>query len=156
LPKTHVEAPTRARMLLAGILLKVGVFGAIKMVILINIRIGLVLILSLIGLLVAPIITILSSERKVIVANRRVSHINLTLYGVNVLGNVRIRGSYIICLRHGFISSTIFCFVGIIYNSTGVRILYYTTGLMRWRMFIGVIMGLILLGNAGIPPFISF
>jgi len=156
LPKTHVEAPTSTSMVLAGVLLKVGLFGFIKMIILINIVQFFSFVFSLIGLIISPIVTILSVERKVIGAYRRISHINIILYGVNLMSNVSMNGGYIASLRHGFISSLLFCLIGMVYHLNGVRILYYLSGIMVFSTFYRVIIILIFLGNVGVPPILSF
>jgi len=135
LPKTHVEAPTSVSMLLAGILLKVGLFGVIKMVVIIN-QIRLVVsIVSLIGLTLASLITSLSSESKVITAISRITHINLLLYGLSVISICSRRGVLLIILRHGFISAIIFSLVGILYHLNGTRIIFYLTGLLTQTIY---------------------
>jgi len=130
LPKTHVEAPTRTRILLAGILLKVGVFGLIKIVVYFNVVSVLVRLIRLLGLTIMPVITSLSVESKVMTAYSRVTHINLVIYGLNVLSNIRFTGSYIIRISHGFVRSIMFCLVGILYSMNGVRVLFFMTSIM--------------------------
>ena len=123
-----MEAPTSASILLAGVLLKVGVYGVIKIVVLINTPVFVVTVLSLFGMVVISIATSMSRERKVITANSRVTHMNLALYGINLISNVGMRGSYLLRLSHGFVSSIMFAIVGMMYNIRGTRILYYITG----------------------------
>jgi NADH-ubiquinone oxidoreductase chain 4 len=156
LPKTHVEAPTSARILLAGILLKVGVYGFIKMVVLFNIIMVIVVFIRLIGLLFMPVVTCVRVERKVITACRRVTHINLVVYGINILSNVGIRGSYLLSLSHGFVSSLIFSFVGIIYRNNGTRVIFFLRRVRSWSLLFGAMVGGVYLANAGTPPFMSF
>jgi len=156
LPKAHVEAPTSARILLAGVLLKVGVFGVFRFAVVLN-RVNFrVVLIRLVGILIAPISALFSVETKVIRAYRRVSHMNLILYGINIMSNIRMGGSYLISLSHGFISSLIFSLVGIIYNTNRVRIIYFSLNLMNASMFIGILVYSLFLGNAGTPPLISF
>jgi len=125
LPKAHVEASTTTRMILAGILLKVGLFGIIKVVIFINNINLLFIIMRIIGILIIPIIVVISEERKIAVAYSRITHINFILYIINIISNIGINGSILVGLRHGFIRSMLFCIVGILYNINRVRILFY-------------------------------
>jgi len=106
------------------------VFGLIKMSVLFNTVSFFIRVASLLGIVIIPFITSLSVERKVITANSSITHINLTIYGLNILSNIRIRGRYLLMVSHGFIRSTIFCLVGIIYNMSGVRIIYYISRLI--------------------------
>jgi len=156
LPKTHVEAPTSVSILLAGILLKVGIFGLIKIVVYFNIVRTAVIFIRLLGLTIIPVVTSLSVERKVITAYSRVTHMNLVIYGLNVLSNIRYTGSYILRISHGFVRSIIFCLVGILYRMNGVRILFFITGLISWSMFFSISSAVIFLANAGTPPLMSF
>jgi len=151
-----VEAPTRTSILLAGILLKVGVFGLIKMIVYFNVLSVLVRLIRLLGLTIMPVVTSLSVERKVMTAYSRVTHINLIIYGLNVLSNIRFTGSYIMRIRHGFVRSMLFCLVGILYRMNGVRILFFMTSMMSWSMFFSIRAATVFLANAGTPPLMSF
>jgi len=156
LPKAHVEAPTSTRMLLAGILLKVGIFGLIKIAVFFNTVSFIMAILRLMGVLFIPFTTSISVERKIMTAYRRVTHINLAIYGLNVISNISLSGAGLIRVRHGFVSSIIFCFVGIIYNMNGVRVIHFLTGLILWSVYISIRVAFVFLANAGVPPFVSF
>jgi len=151
-----VEAPTRTSILLAGILLKVGVYGLMKIVVYFNVVSVLVRLIRLLGLTIMPVVTSLSVERKVITAYSRVTHINLIIYGLNVLSNIRFTGSYIIRISHGFVRSMMFCLVGILYSMNGVRILFFMTSIISWSIFFSVRSATVFLANAGTPPLMSF
>jgi len=156
LPKTHVEAPTSARILLAGVLLKVGLYGLMKMLVFFN-RISIfVVFMSLCGVVVMPVVTALSVERKVMTACRRVTHMNFIIYGVNIMSNMSMRGSYLLRVAHGFVSSLMFCFIGMLYTSGGTRILYYLGGISGWSLLFRLRVGVMYLSNAGTPPLLSF
>lgn len=156
LPKAHVEAPTSARILLAGVLLKVGFYGFMKAIVLLNLRCNVVVVLSLMGILLAPFLAALRRDRKAIVAYSSVSHINLGLYGLNLVSNLTYSGGQLLSIRHGFIRAILFYFTGSFYSYNGVRILFYLTGLRLVSGFLALGVGISLLGNAGIPPLLSF
>jgi len=156
LPKAHVEAPTTASMLLAGLLLKVGLYGSIKVVVVTNMRYFWVLCLSFLGYIIAPILSIISRETKHIVAYSSVAHINIALNGVLFVCRRLNSRSYLVSLSHGYISTVMFYMVGEISHGRGTRIVYYTSGLMCSSGFVIFVCGIILLANAGVPPFLSF
>lgn len=107
-----------------------GVFGLIKIVVFFNTVRFIMALLRLIGVVFMPFTTSLSVERKILTAYRRVTHINLAIYGLNVLSNIRIRGVRLVSVRHGFVSSIMFCYVGMLYNMNGVRVIHFLTRLI--------------------------
>lgn len=156
LPKAHVEAPTSASILLAGVLLKVGFYGFIKATIFTSSINLIVFLLSFMRLFISPIFAICRRESKVIVAYSSVNHINLGLYGLNLLSSFTFNGGFVMSLRHGFISRLVFCLVGNLYRLNGTRILYYMGSLLLVSGFITFLVSLVLLGNAGVPPLLRF
>lgn len=151
-----MEATTSASVLLAGILLKVGLFGIFKIFVFLNSFIFIVVFLSSVGLTFVTIITCLSRERKVLTALRRVTHINFGLYGIRILSLFRFEGAGILGVRHGFVSSLIFSFVGLAYHSRGTRVLYFLRGFLLFSLFFCLMVVMGYLSNAGTPPLLSF
>jgi NADH-ubiquinone oxidoreductase chain 4 len=156
LPKAHVEAPTAGRIVLAGILLKVGVYGLIKILTVMKYSLHTVYFAAIIGSAVRALLASLSRETKVIIAYSSVTHINLVIYGLNIIRVCMIRGGYLISLRHGYVSALLFYSVGELYRLNGSRILYYNVGLLRFHGILICILALILIGNIRVPPMISF
>lgn len=156
LPKAHVEAATSTRMLLAGLLLKVGVYGLAKLLVLTKIRLEPVSLASFTGLAVGAFVASLSRESKVIRAYRSVTHINLVLYALNT-GRVCLhRGSLVVALSHGYISTMVFYVVGEMYRYNGSRIMYYIVRLVQFSGLLASVVSLVFLRNAGVPPLLSF
>lgn len=156
LPKTHVEAPTSARILLAGVLLKVGIFGIIKIIVFFGTVNFIVMLLRLMGIIIMSLITCLSRETKIMTALRRVTHINFALYGINILSVIIINGASLLRIRHGFIASNLFSFVGMLYNLNGTRIMVRLIGMFNYAIYFGYSIVIIYFSNAGIPPLLSF
>lgn len=156
LPKAHVEAPTSARILLAGLLLKVGVYGLIKLIIYLSFSSFFLFLFSFIGVFIGSHIASYSSESKVLAANSSVTHINLCLFSLSLINLCLNRGSYLVSLSHGYISTLLFYLVGEIYHYNGRRILYYILRVTGYSGFLISIIGLIFLRNAGVPPILSF
>jgi len=110
LPKAHVEAPVGGSMILAGILLKLGGYGIIRLGWLFNSSniLSVLIRVSLLGGGILGIICLIISDIKVIIAYSSVVHIALIIVGVLSLYSWGIGGSIIIMMAHGLCSSGIF------------------------------------------------
>lgn len=156
LPKAHVEAPTSGSILLAGLLLKVGIFGLMKITRYLNFYLYLVSLCSVVGYRVGACVASVSSETKVLAAYSSITHVNLVVYRLGILSVCANSGSYLVSLRHGYISTLLFYVVGTMYHYSGTRILYYRTGLTCFSGIVSTLVGLVLLRNSGTPPGIPF
>lgn len=156
LPKAHVEAPTTGSILLAGILLKVGVYGFIKVLTIINFRLRWISLFSFIGFLFAGIFSLRSRDTKVLRAYSRVVHINLVLYGLNLVRLCNRRASLTLSVAHGFVSTLLFYMVGILYRTNGSRIIYLSRGLRSYYPYLLLLFLGVIAGNIGVPPLLSF
>jgi NADH:ubiquinone oxidoreductase subunit 4 (subunit M) len=156
LPKAHVEAPTAASILLAGVLLKVGLYGLFKIIVYIKAGIVWATYLSVIGLCLSPLSALLRADSKQFMAYSSISHINLLVHGLGFFGLYFSRGRYLVCLSHGYISSILFLIVGEIYQKRILRLIYYVGGIQFTSRLALFLHALVLLGNAGVPPSLSF
>ena len=125
LPKAHVEAPLAGSMILAGILLKLGGYGLIRINILINKPIFLIryIIISIaaVGAIITNTICIRQIDLKALIAYSSVGHIRLLV--ISTLSNSKL-GQYrrlIIILTHGLTSSCLFVLTNSIYEKTNSR-----------------------------------
>lgn len=156
LPKAHVEAPTTARILLAGLLLKVGLYGYLKVMVNLNIRYIWIFLFALLGYIIGPFLSFFSSETKQLSAYSSVTHINIVLNVILFFSLYLNSSSYIISLSHGYISSLMFYIVGEIYHSSGTRMIYFSTSVSSCSGFMMFCYGLVLISNAGVPFNLSF
>lgn len=157
LPKAHVEAPTTASILLAGLLLKLGTAGFLRILGRINfIHNNIWLIISFLGIILAAFCCVFQSDSKSLAAYSSVTHIRFLLLSLIF---IRIRGktrSLILILAHGYTSTLIFYFIGEFYHTSGTRIIYFINSFFSSRIIIGILFTLTFLSNRGVPPSLSF
>jgi len=157
LPKAHVEARTSGSIILAGLLLKLGRYGALRVILLSNLRLTLKWSTSfwVLTTLIRRLITFIQSDLKKIVAYRRVSHITFIIIGLISHSKLIFIRAIILSLAHGWTSIGIFARAGLIRNSSNSRIGVLARAESKIRLLI-ILLGLILLSNASIPPLPSF
>ena len=136
LPEAHVEAPTVGSVLLAGILLKLGVFGFLRFSLTLFPMASfyfspLVYLLSICGVLYGSFSAIRQTDFKRIIAYSSVSHMNLVTLGIFSFNIVGLEGSILQSISHGFVSSAMFFMIGILYDRYHSRLLNYYGGLVH-------------------------
>nr|YP_009945143.1 NADH dehydrogenase subunit 4 [Nomia chalybeata]QOE17507.1 NADH dehydrogenase subunit 4 [Nomia chalybeata] len=133
--KAHVEAPVIGSMILAGILLKLGVYGLVRfmnMFIKNFIKFNFVfLYLSIFGSLLISILCIRQVDMKILVAYSSVVHMGLMLSSMMTLTNISISGSYMMMIAHGLCSSGLFFLVNLCYLMSNSRLMIMNKGLMN-------------------------
>nr|ARH54125.1 NADH dehydrogenase subunit 4 [Brachyta interrogationis] len=156
LPKAHVEAPVAGSMILAGIMLKLGGYGFLRLMILfleIAMKINFIfIVISLVGGFFVSLICIRQSDIKSLIAYSSVAHMGLVLGGVMTLNVWGFWGSLVMMLAHGLCSSGLFCLANITYERLGSRSLYLSNGLLNIMPSLSFWWFLLCSSNMAAPP----
>jgi NADH-quinone oxidoreductase subunit M len=162
-PDGHVAAPTGVSMLHAGVLMKLGAFGII--------RVGMVLlpegaefwmpvliVLGTVNVIYGAISAITQKDLKYIIGYSSVSHMGYVIMGIATLHPVGLAGAVLQMFSHGIMTALMFAMVGAIYERTHIRDITVLNGLIK-RMgvtsFFFAVAGLASLGLPGLSGFIA-
>jgi NADH-quinone oxidoreductase subunit M len=161
LPEAHVEAPTVGSVLLAGILLKLGVYGFLRF----NLNLfpdaslffsPAVYVLSVLGIIYASMSALRQTDIKRIIAYSSVAHMNLVTAGIFSFNTLGIQGSIVQSISHGFVSGAMFLLIGILYKRYHSRFVYYYSGLTHMMPVYSALFGFFTMANIALPGTSSF
>jgi proton-translocating NADH-quinone oxidoreductase chain M len=161
LPEAHVEAPTVGSVLLAGILLKLGVYGFLRFSLSLFPDASLyfsplVYLLSVLGVIYASLSAIRQTDLKRIIAYSSVAHMNLVTLGIFSFNIIGIEGSILQSISHGFVSGAMFLLIGILYDRYHSRLLYYYGGLVHMMPVYAAFLLIFTMANIALPGTSSF
>jgi NADH-quinone oxidoreductase subunit M len=169
LPDAHVQAPTPISMILAGVLLKVGGYGLVRLawplapVGAYNLSYW-VAIAGVISILYGALAAMAQTDFKRLVAYSSVSHMGYVTLGLAVMNMVPdpryyaygVNGAMFMMIAHGITSSGMFFLVGVIYDRAHTRDLNKLGGLFNPMPLYGAVSFLIFFGSMGLPGLCGF
>nr|YP_010248880.1 NADH dehydrogenase subunit 4 [Catacroptera cloanthe]QTT58172.1 NADH dehydrogenase subunit 4 [Catacroptera cloanthe] len=156
LPKAHVEAPVSGSMILAAIMLKLGGYGLLRVLIMmqkINLKVGIIwVIISLVGGLYISLKCFCQVDMKSLIAYSSVAHMSIVIGGIMTMNYWGFMGAYILMIGHGLCSSGMFCLSNISYERIGSRSLFLNKGMMNFMPSMSMWWFLFMSSNMAAPP----
>nr|YP_009478708.1 NADH dehydrogenase subunit 4 [Shinkaicaris leurokolos]AVP74668.1 NADH dehydrogenase subunit 4 [Shinkaicaris leurokolos]WPN85858.1 NADH dehydrogenase subunit 4 [Shinkaicaris leurokolos] len=156
LPKAHVEAPVAGSMILAGVLLKLGGYGLIRVLPLFaGVSKGFVSVwvsIGVIGGVVVSFICLRQTDIKALIAYSSVAHMGLVLCGLMLFSWWGLGGAVSVMVGHGLCSSGLFCLANMAYERVGSRSLLVSKGLLNFMPSMALWWFLLSAGNMAAPP----
>jgi NADH-quinone oxidoreductase subunit M len=161
LPEAHVEAPTVGSVLLAGILLKLGVYGFLRFSLSLFPTASLyfsplLYVLALVGIIYSSLTAIRQTDIKRIIAYSSIAHMNLVTLGLFSSSVIGIEGAILQSITHGFVSGGLFFLIGILYNRYHTRYVLYYSGLVHFMPIYSAVFLVFTLSNIALPGTGSF
>nr|AND96508.1 NADH deshydrogenase subunit 4 [Milichus apicalis] len=156
LPKAHVEAPVSGSMILAGVLLKLGGYGLMRLMLIfleIGVKINMIFILiSMYGGVLISLICIRQIDIKSLIAYSSVAHMGLVLGGIMTMTYWGMCGALVMMLAHGLCSSGLFCLANITYERLGSRSMFLNKGMINLIPSMSLWWFLLSSSNMAAPP----
>ncbi len=162
LPLAHVEAPTAGSVLLAGVLLKLGSYGFLRLAVplapdaALALGVPLIASLAVIGILYGAACALAQDDMKKLVAYSSVSHMGFCLLGLFALNEAGLTGSLLQMLNHGLSTGAMFLLVGMLYERYHTRKMADYGGLGAKLKLLAVFMVFIGMSGIGLPGLNGF
>jgi len=155
LPDAHTDAPTAGSVMLAGVLIKMGGYGMIRLVGMFSDPAKeyawLLILLGIIGVIYGAAATLRQTDLKRLIAYSSVSHMGYVLLGIFALQQVSVTGAALQLLSHGVVTGLLFAMVGVVYDKTHERRIPYLGGLARQMPIACVVFSIAGMASLGLP-----
>ncbi len=163
-PTGHVAAPTAASMLLAGVVMKLGAYGCLRVAMTLFPE-GLeawktwVAVLAVIGIVYGAMVALVQKDFKFVIGYSSVSHMGFVMLGLVTLNTIGLSGAVLQMFSHGILAGLLFAVVGrMVYDRTHTRELTTLEGMRLSRVMPFVATTFVIAGMAsmGLPGFSGF
>src|SRR5215475_9615054 len=161
LPDAHVEAPTAGSVILAGVLLKFGIYGFLRYAMPLFphgavVWAPAISLLAVIGIIYGAFVAFAQDDVKKLVAYSSVSHLGFCALGVFALTTYGISGSIYAMLSHGLTTGGLFLGIGVLYERRHTRRLAEYGGLWKQMPVFAGLFLVVVMGSAGLPALSGF
>lgn len=161
LPDAHVQAPTAGSVILAGVLLKMGTYGFIRLAVPIFPDataqfVPLFSILALIGILYGAMVALVQKDVKSLVAYSSVAHMGFIVLGIFALNQQAMSGAVLQMVNHGLSTGALFLMVGMLYERRHTRQLADFGGLWKSVPIYCFFLLVVAMSSAGLPGLNGF
>ena len=160
--KAHVESPLSGSIILAGIVLKLSLYGIFRLILPLLPEASInytyvVYVIGVITIIYASFSTLRTIDVKELIAYSSVSHAAVYLLGAFSNTIQGIEGAITLGLAHGFVSSGLFiCAGGVLYDRSSTRLITYYRGMGQIMPIFSILFLILSLGNCGVPLTLNF
>lgn len=160
-PDGHSSAPTAGSMFLAGISMKLGGYGCLRVATYLmpeaaSVYAPYIIALATIGIIYGAFATVMQTDLKYINAYSSVSHCGFVLLGIGMLTKTAITGAVMQMVSHGLMTALFFAVIGMIYERTHTRVVRQMGGLIKSMPFICTMLFLAGFTSLGLPGLSGF
>lgn len=160
-PDGHASAPTAASMFLAGISMKLGGYGCLRVATFLmpdaaHAYSWVIILLATIAIIYGAFATMMQTDLKYINAYSSISHCGFVLLGIGMLTKTSITGAVMQMVSHGLMTALFFAAIGMIYSRTHTRMVAQLGGLLKIMPFISTVFVIAGLSSLGLPGFSGF
>ncbi len=163
LPDAHTEAPTAGSVILAGILLKMGLYGLVRFAMPLfpkgatdDLTVTLIAVLSILGIVYGALVSLMQTDWKRLVAYSSVSHLGFCTLGLIALNPNGIAGAMLQGVNHGLSTPLLFLAVGVVYDQRHTRAIADFGGLANRMPIYTVMFAIALFASMGMPGLNGF
>jgi NADH-quinone oxidoreductase subunit M len=161
LPDAHVEAPTAGSVILAGVLLKMGIYGFLRFAFplfpdALFKFMPILVILSIIGIIYGGLMALIQKDIKSLVAYSSVSHLGLIMLAILALKTEAVEGGIYQMINHGLSTGALFLIVGFLYDRAHTRMISDFGGVSKKMPIFSAFFIIVILSSIGFPGLNGF
>ncbi len=161
LPLAHTQAPTAGSIILAGILLKIGVYGFLRFSVPMlpeatALCVPTLMWLSVAGIIYGALVALAQSDMKRMIAYSSVSHLGFCMLGLFALNATSVQGSVLQMVNHGLSTGALFAMIGMIYERYHTRQIADLSGLAARTPWLAFFMVFFTFSSIGVPGLNGF